>query len=52
MELTEPFLHFGRTTVVDNWYKSIELADLLGKNNTYLIGTLRANRKSIPKEII
>lgn len=52
MELTDPFLNFGRTMVVDNWYTSIELAEILGQHNTYLIGTLRANRKSNPKEII
>ncbi|XP_050066297.1 uncharacterized protein LOC126555419 [Aphis gossypii] len=52
MELTDPFLNFGRAMVVDNWYTSIELAEILGQHDTYLIGTLRANRKSNPKEII
>lgn len=53
MELAEPFLNFGRTIIiVDNWYTSIELAEKLGEQNTYLIGTLRSNRKSNPKEII
>uniref|UniRef100_A0A2S2P793 PiggyBac transposable element-derived protein 4 n=1 Tax=Schizaphis graminum TaxID=13262 RepID=A0A2S2P793_SCHGA len=37
MELTDPFLNFGRTMVVDNWYTSIELAEILGQHNTYIL---------------
>lgn len=51
LELAEPFLNFGRTMIVDNWYTSIELTEKLGMHNTYLIETLRGNRKSNPKEI-
>lgn len=52
MELAEPFLNFGRSMIVENWYTSIELAEKLGVHNTYLIGTLRSNGNSNPKEII
>lgn len=52
MELAEPFLNFGRIMIVDNWYTSIELAEKLGEHNTYLIGTLKSNRKSNPTEMI
>lgn len=52
LELAEPFLNFGRTMIVDNWYTSIELAEQLGEQKTYLIGTLRSNRRSNPKEIV
>lgn len=50
-ELSEPYLHCGRTLVVDNWYSSVELAELLNSKQTHLIGTLRTNRKSNPKEV-
>jgi len=50
-ELSEPFLNFGRTLVVDNWYTSVELAELLNRQQTHLVGTLRTNRKSNPKEV-
>lgn len=52
LELAEPYLDFGRTIVVDNWYISIELAERLGQRTTYLTGTLRTNRKSNPKEVV
>lgn len=51
MELAEPYLDNGRTIFVDNWYSSVELAELLQSRNTYLVGTLRCNRKSNPKEV-
>ncbi|KAE9526178.1 hypothetical protein AGLY_013809 [Aphis glycines] len=50
MELAEPYLDNGRTIFVDNWYSSVELAELLQSRNTYLVGTLRCNRKSNPKK--
>lgn len=50
-ELSEPFLNFGRSLVVDNWYTSVELAELLNRQQTHLVGTLRNNRKSNPKEV-
>jgi len=37
--------------VVDNWYTSVELAELLNRQQTHLVGTLRTNRKSNPKEV-
>lgn len=51
MELAEPYLDNGRTIFVDNWYSSVELAELLQARHTYLVGTLRQNRKSNPKEV-
>lgn len=47
MELAEPYLDNGRTVYVDNWYSSVELAELLQARNTYLVGTLRQNRNNI-----
>jgi hypothetical protein len=40
MELAEPYLDNGRTVYVDDWYSSVELAELLQARNTYLVGTL------------
>lgn len=45
MKLLGPYLNFGRRLYTDNWYSSVNLAESLNKNNTHLVGTLRANRK-------
>ena len=37
---------------VDNWYSSTEFVAYLLKNKTDMIGTLRKNRKGLPKEMI
>lgn len=52
MEMIDPYLDFGRTVIIDNWYSSVELAEQLGHRKTYRVGTLRSNRKSNPKEVI
>ncbi|KAL4134748.1 hypothetical protein QTP88_006465 [Uroleucon formosanum] len=51
LELSEPYLDCGRTLYVDNWYISIELAESLNSRQTHLVRTLRANRKSNPKDV-
>lgn len=52
MKLLDPYLNFGRTLYTDNWYSSVKLAENLNKKNTHLVGTLRANRKNNPPEVI
>lgn len=52
MKLCEPYLGVGRSVVTDNFYTSVELAQKLLENQTYLIGTLRKNRKGLPKQVI
>lgn len=52
LQLTGPYLNFGRTIYVDNWYTSVTLAHELIKCNTHLVGTLRKNRKYNPKNVI
>ncbi|CAI6371956.1 unnamed protein product [Macrosiphum euphorbiae] len=52
MELGEPFLDCGRTLYVDNWYSSVELAEQLKTRKTHLVGTIRSNRKSNPKDVV
>ncbi|CAH1989787.1 unnamed protein product [Acanthoscelides obtectus] len=52
MSLFEPILDSGRTLVTDNWYTSIDLAKRLMDRQTYLIGTLRKNRRGLPKDLV
>ena len=42
----------GHRLHVDNWYSSTELVAYLLKNKTDMIGTLRKNRRGLPKEMI
>lgn len=51
MELGHNYLAQGRIFITDNFYTSIELAETLLSNNTHLVGTLRKNRKGVPREI-
>jgi len=52
MKLLDSYLNFGRILYTDNWYSSVKLAENLNKKNTHLVGTLRANRKNNPPEVI
>lgn len=52
LSLMEPLLNTGRTLYVDNFFTSVTLAEYLLQNQTYLVGTLRANRKCNPKEVV
>lgn len=51
MKLAEPLLDSGRTLITDNWYTSLPLAVQLLNRQTHLIGTLKKNRKGIPREV-
>lgn len=52
MKLCQPYLGVGRSVVTDKFYTSVELAKKLLEKNTHLIGTLRKNRKGLPKKVI
>lgn len=52
MEMAEDFLDLGRTMYTDNWYSSYDLACELLNRSTNLVGTLRANRKCNPKDVV
>ncbi|KAB0790392.1 hypothetical protein PPYR_15240, partial [Photinus pyralis] len=52
MKLSEKLLNTGRTIVTDNYYTSLELANKLLDNKTHLLGTLRANRRGNPKDVV
>nr|CAH7731358.1 unnamed protein product [Callosobruchus chinensis]CAH7769574.1 unnamed protein product [Callosobruchus chinensis] len=41
----------GPNIVIDNFYTSITLAQTLLNRNTHLVGTLRKNRKNLPKSV-
>lgn len=50
--LSEKLLNCGRIAITDNYYTSLELANILLDQRTHLIGTLRANRRGNPKEVV
>ena len=52
INLTTDLLGKGRTLCVDNYYTSVELAHKLLNEKTYLLGTLRTNRKNNPKNVL
>jgi len=52
LNLMEPLLDKGYQLYVDNYYTSFPLAHELLRRNTTVCGTLRANRKHIPKEVV
>lgn len=52
MEYLNTYLNFGRTLYTDNWYSSVKIAEKLNQENTHLVGTLRANRKHNPENVV
>lgn len=52
LRLCEGLLGKGHSVFVDNWYTSLDLAEKLIDNETHLIGTLRRNRKYLPKQVM
>ena len=51
MRLMEGLLDYGRTLYTDNWYTSVVLAKKLLQQKTDLIGTVRKNRRGLPKVV-
>ena len=51
-ELIKNLVDQGRTPCVDNFYTSNDLARYCQEKKTHLVGTLRANKKHIPKEVL
>lgn len=52
VKLCQPLLNEGRILFADNYYTSLSLANYLKDRQTDLCGTLRKNRKDLPKDII
>ena len=49
LQLCDPLLRQGTTVYSDNFYSSVPLAEKLLDEHTYYCGTMRKNRKQIPK---
>ena len=52
LNLTEPYAHKGYRLFVDNWYTSVPLSLELERRSILACGTVRGNRKFLPKEIV
>ena len=50
--LAEDLLVQGRCIYGDKWYNSVELLDELGKRSTDVTGTVRKDRKALPKDVM
>ncbi|GFY44825.1 piggyBac transposable element-derived protein 4 [Trichonephila inaurata madagascariensis] len=51
LTLSKPLLNKGYWLTMDNYYNSPELGEMLLKSKTDFFGTLRPNRKDLPKEL-
>ncbi|XP_022899873.1 piggyBac transposable element-derived protein 3-like [Onthophagus taurus] len=52
MEMLQPLLDDERTLYADKWYQSVALAENLQKRSTHLVGTIRKNKKGLPKTVV
>ncbi|KAL0830142.1 hypothetical protein ABMA28_003599 [Loxostege sticticalis] len=52
LRLIKDLEYKGRIVITDNFYNSVNMAEELLKKKTYLCGTLRSNRRGLPKCIV
>lgn len=52
LRLSKPLFGSNRNITGDNWYSSIELTDQLLKKKLTYVGTMRKNKREIPKEFL
>lgn len=52
LRLLEPYLNKGHHIFMDNFYNNVDLSKTLLSYRTHTTGTLRANRKNNPKDIV
>ncbi|KAK9747017.1 Transposase IS4 [Popillia japonica] len=52
IKLIEELFDKGRTLYVDNCYKSVALAKTMIQRKTHLVGTIYANRRNNPANVI
>lgn len=52
LRLCQKLLYQGRTLYVDNFYTSYELARTMLEKLTHVVGTVRANKKNMPTEVL
>lgn len=50
--LVDPWKNKGRNVTMDNFFTSAELAEDLLKVKTTVVGTMRHNRKEVPRELL
>lgn len=51
LDMMDGFLDCGHELIMDNWYSSPTLMKELYERGTFAYGTLRSNRKQVPKDI-
>ena len=49
LNIMEPFKDSGKTLYADNYYSSVNICLTLLERDTYFCGTIKANRKKLPK---
>lgn len=52
VRLTKPLYSSNRNITCDNWFTSVELVDHLKKKGLTCVGTLKKNKREIPKEFL
>jgi len=52
LKLTQNLRNSGRTITCDNFFTSVPLAEKLFTERTYLVGTIRPNRKGVPQAFV
>ena len=52
LHLMQNYLDKGYHIFADNWYNSVPLTKYLTKRKTYITGTLRADRKDTPRDVM
>lgn len=52
IRLCKPIFGSNRNVTGDNWYSSIQLTDYLFKNKLTYVGTMKKNKRDIPKEFL
>lgn len=52
LKLAEPFYGTNRNITGDSWFSSVELADKLLQNGLTYVGTMRKNKREIPREFL
>jgi len=50
-DLCQNYLNEGQTIFTDNFYTSVPLVEKMLSKNTHLVGTLRKNRRFLPKTV-
>lgn len=52
MKLLDGILDVGHSVFMDNYYNTYELVKRLAERKTHCTGTIRSNRKTLPKEVV